>query len=148
VLIVLDFDGTIVNDDHDYDDLATPLTFKYGAREALRALARAGHVLVLCSGRANRALRLDWTLNPLWNGVVPFDVERWKRHQGLNQARYQQMLAFVGAELPGIFAMVDDGGQGKVSGDLYVDDKALRYGFSMDWSAIAVAYGEPAEGAA
>jgi len=145
VRIVLDFDGTIVHDDHDYADLTVPLKLMPGAREALRALERAGHTLVLCSGRANRALRLDWQLNPLWrDGAEPFDVQRWERSRELNQRRYEQMLAFVELELAGIFAMVDDGGQGKVSGDLYVDDRALRYGFSVGWPEIAIAYGEPA----
>jgi len=145
--IVVDFDGTIVNDDHDYYDLITPLALKPGAREALRALHRAGHELILSSGRANRALRLDWRLNPAWrDGLVPFDVERWSRNQGLNQARYVQMVEFVRTHLPGIFVFVDDGVQGKVSGDLYIDDRGLRYGASTGWPEIAVAYGDEAEG--
>lgn len=144
--IVVDFDGTIVNDDHAYDDLVTPLMFKYGAKEALQALARAGHTLILFSGRANRALRIDWQLNPMWrDNVAPFDVERWRRSQPLNQARYEQMLAFVQAELPGVFALVDDGAQGKVSGDVYIDDRAIRYGVvAMSWPNIAASYGDPA----
>lgn len=144
--VVVDFDGTVVNDDHSYDDLTTPLMIKYGAKEALESLARAGHTLILFSGRANKALRLDWRLNPLWrNGLVPFDVERWERQRALNQARYEQMLAFVDLNLPGVFAYVDDGEQGKVSGDLYIDDRAVRFGpMAMNWVTIAATYGEPA----
>lgn len=140
--IVVDFDGTIVNDDHDYDDLVTPLTLKYGAREALHALQRAGHTLILCSGRANKAIRIDWRLNPLWRDeLVPFDVERWERNRALNQARYEQMLAFVRTTLPEIFSYVDDGEQGKVSGDIFIDDRALRFG-PVGWPEIAMSYGE------
>ncbi len=144
--LVLDFDGTIVRDDRDYDDTETPLVLQHGAREALRSLARAGHTLILCSGRANKSLRTDWRLNPMWrDGKVPFDVRRWERSQPINEARYQQMLRFVALELPDIFAMVDDGAQGKVSGDVYVDDKGLRYSSSFGWPEIAVAFGEPEE---
>ncbi len=143
--IAVDFDGTLVSDDREYDDLATSLVFLPGAKAALEALRRAGHVLILFSGRANRALREDWKLNPLWRQDPTFDVPAWERDKSLNQARYEQMLAFVNLQLPGVFAFVDDGAQGKVSADLFIDDRALRFSFPIGWEEIAVTYGE-AEG--
>lgn len=142
MIIAIDFDGTIIDDTHQYDDLATPLKFLPGALRALHALRRAGHTLILYSGRANRALREDWRLNPLWlSHAVPFDVDRWARNLPLNRARYKQMVDFVETELPGVFSAIDDGHQGKVSADLYIDDRALKYG-PNNWGAIAEAYGE------
>jgi hypothetical protein len=143
--IAIDFDGTLVDDDHDYD-LKTPLKLKRGALKALQALHAAGHVLILYSSRANRALWEDWRLNPLWaNGVLRFDPVAWERNRGLNRARYEQMVTFVGAELRGLFAAVDDGRQGKVMADMYIDDRAVTYGMgtrAMSWSALAQQYGD------
>lgn len=146
--IAVDFDGTLVDDGHAYDDLVTPLRLMPGAREALQRLREAGHVLVLVSGRANRALRVDWRLNPLWvSGAVPFRADAWAACRSLNEARYQQMLAFVDAELPGLFHAVDDGGQGKVSADVYFDDRARPYrgAAGLDWPQFADRFAPPGE---
>lgn len=147
MIISIDFDGTLIDDDHDYDDLKTQLTLKPFAREAVYALRRAGHTLVLTSSRSNLALRKDWRLNPLWKlAITPFSLERWERSLLLNQARYQQMLEFVSASLPDVFACIDDGGQGKVSADVYIDDRALRYGEEAGWGLIRYSYGQEAVG--
>jgi len=147
MIIAIDFDDTLVEQNEDYHDLETPLEFKPGAKEAVLQLKAAGHTLVLFSARANKALRQDWGLNPLWrNGLVPFDRYRWAASLVTNIRRYQQMLTFIEAEVPGVFAYVDDGEQGKISADVYIDDKALRYGQSVGWPKIAVAYGEPEGG--
>lgn len=149
--IALDFDGTLVEDDHAYDDLKTPLRLKPGARDALRALKAAGHVLLLHSARSNRALWEDWQLNPLWrDGLVRFDVTFWERNKELNLARYSQMVTFVERELDGLIDAIDDGRQGKPMVDLFIDDRAIAYGNGakcLGWSAIAERFGDrPEEG--
>lgn len=144
--IAIDFDGTLVDDDHAYDDLDTPLRLKPGAKEALVALRAAKHILILWSGRANRALREDWRLNPLWrHGIVGFDPEKWEARKAVNVARHQQMLDFVDAELPDLFHYIDDGMQGKVSADLFLDDRALRMisgPTSRSWEQVAKLWGK------
>lgn len=127
--------------------MKTPLRFMPGAQAGLAALKRAGHVLVLYSGRANRALRIDPALDPLVRvGVKKIRREWWEANQPINEARYQQMLSFVAEHLSGVFDAVDDGQQGKPSADLYIDDKALRLGRGVDsvgWIGVAHRYGEP-----
>lgn len=129
MILAIDFDGTIVAQDHAYDDLDTPLKFMPGAKEALTSLKAAGHTLILWSGRASKHLRVDPELHPLVRaGVKKLDRARWEREsRDLNQARYEQMIAFVDAELPGIFDAVDEGDSGKPPADVFIDDKALRY---------------------
>lgn len=147
MLIAVDFDGCLVSDDRAYDDLETSLELMPGAREAVYAMRRAAHTLILCSSRSNLALRLDWRLNPLWRlGLVPFNQQRWEQSLQLNQRRYEQMVVFTNSTLPDVFACIDDGRQGKVSADVYIDDKALRYGEVTSWSLIGHSYGAPAAG--
>jgi len=124
VRIAIDFDDTIVvgginGNRKTYDDVTTPLEFLPNAKEALLQLKAWGHDLILYSGRANRAGRFDFKLNPLWKtegGPVWVD-------NMVNQRRYAQMLQFVEDNLPNVFAFIDDGGQGKVSADLFIDDR-------------------------
>jgi hypothetical protein len=147
VIIAVDFDGTVVKQNRPYGDLESPLELEDGAREGLEALKRAGHVLLLFSARANLALRLDPDMDPLVRaGVRRVDRARWERMRPVHVARYEQMLVFVAAEFPGIFDAVDDGIQGKPSADLFVDDRALRFGqgaLGLGWAGIANAWGEP-----
>lgn len=147
MILAIDFDGVVVKQDRPYADTETPLEFENGARAALLALQRAGHVLLLWSGRASRALLIDPTLDPLVRaGVRRIDMERWKRSQVLNIARHRQMLDFVARELPGVFAAVDDGAGGKPTVDLFIDDRAIRFGNARGgdgWWAIAERYGQP-----
>lgn len=147
MIVAVDFDGTVVGQDHPYDDLDTPLRLLPGAREALRSLKAAGHVLVLCSARSNLALRKDWRLNPLWRtGAVLFDPVRWEMHRALNEARYLQMIDFVEGELPGVFDAIDDGSCGKFAAGVYIDDKALRLGpGGITWPTVAELLGEDEE---
>lgn len=144
--IAVDFDGTIVSQERAYDDLETPLEFLPGALEALLALKRAGHQLLLWSGRANRALRENIELDPFVRaGAAIVDRARWEASKPLHEARFQQMLAFVDAQLPDVFDAVDDGAAGgKPMVDLFIDDRAMRYGDggeSLDWMDIALRYG-------
>jgi hypothetical protein len=148
VIIAVDFDGTIVyQDSRDYDDVTTPLRFMPGAREALTALKLAGHTIIIYSARANRSLCCDPEFNPLIrSGRRPTpSPERAAANRTLNTARYMQMIHFVNENLQGVVDAIDDGGQGKVSADLYIDDKALRFGdgeHAANWGDIAFMYGE------
>lgn len=142
--IAIDFDGTIVSEETAYDDLETPIEFMPGAESALRLLA-ASHELILYSSRSNTAARLDWRRNPLWRNDATFNVAAWEAEKPLQEARYQQMLDFVDERLPGVFIYVDDGEQGKLSADLFLDDRALRMNGgwrSADWYVIEEVYGD------
>lgn len=145
--IAVDFDGTMVEQKHAYDDLVTPLEFLPGAARAIAALRAADHLLLLWSARASRALLYDPMLDPLVRaGVVPLDMMQWRKSQGVNIARYRQMLEFVGASCAGWFDAIDDGAGGKPLVDLIIDDKALRLGGGMGglgWWNIAELYGAP-----
>lgn len=151
MIICIDFDDTVVSQrGRAYDDVTTPLYFVVGAEGALAALKRAGHTLILYSGRANRALRIDPYLDPLVRaGRKRINMDWWTANQPVNEARYQQMLTFVAEKLPGVFDAVDDGVQGKPSADMYIDDKALRLGhgaYAALWYNVAMMHGEPVYG--
>lgn len=148
MVICVDFDDTIVSQaGRSYEDVTTRLLFMPGAKEGLLSLKKAGHTLVLFSGRANRALRVDPELDPLVvAGVKRVDRAWWEKNRVVNQARYDQMVEFVGKYLPGVFAAIDDGMQGKPHADMYLDDKAMRYGhgvLGVPWVRVAQMYGEP-----
>lgn len=142
MIIAVDFDGVIADmRGRAYDDTSVPLRLMPGAKNGLMSLKKAGHVLLLYSARANRAIREDPNLDPLVRSGF-----RRRYNLELNRARYEQMLAFVGSELPGIFDAIDDGVQGKPVVDLFIDDRALRYGpgqLALGWRAISQIYGEP-----
>lgn len=142
MLIAVDFDGTVVRV-RSMLDPTSPLKLCDGVREALESLKRAGHTLLLYSARANRAMRYPYHANDL----SPELEARWWEEAREYEALYQEMRAFVEAELPGVFDAVDDGGQGKPLADLFIDDRAVRYHergvlHSVDWAAIAERYGE------
>lgn len=145
MIIGIDFDGTLV-EEGPYD-ATTPLVLLPDADAALLELKEAEHTLVLWSARANRALREDPELDPLVRaGVKRLNRARWERDKALHQARYQQMLDFVAAALPDVFDAIDDGQAGKLVADLYIDNRALRYGIGLDavgWRGIAARYGAP-----
>jgi len=147
VLLAIDFDGVVVRQDQGYADTTTPLRFMPGAKPALYALKQAEHTLVLFSTRANRALREDPNLDPLVRaGVRKVNLKQWERERPIQQARYEQMLAFVKRELPGVFDAIDDGMCGKIVADRFIDDRALQYGNgfeSVGWAQIADMYGAP-----
>lgn len=151
MLIAVDFDGCIVDmSGRAYDDVTTPLKFMPGAKRALLSLRRAGHILILFSARANRSLRIDPQMDPMVRaGIRRVHRQAWEEDRALNEARYQQMIRFVEAELAGVFAVIDDGMQGKPCADLFVDDRALRYGHGvtgLNWNDISHIYGEPVYG--
>lgn len=145
MIFAIDFDGTVVSQEHAYDDLESPLVLLPGALQALLSLKRSGHALLLYSARANLALREDWRLNPLWtSGAVPVDLTWWNGHRELALARYQQMLDFCTNELPGVFDAIDDGKQGKPTGvDLFLDDRAFGWDYTGGWEEVELLYGEP-----
>jgi hypothetical protein len=147
VVIAIDFDGTIVEQGHAYDDVTSPLVLMPGAKEALLALKKAEHLLILWSARASRWLLYNPSYDPLVRvGKRRMNVAQWEKARPLNVARYQQMLAFVAKELPGVFDAIDDGAAGKVSADLFIDDRAIKYGeglSGLSWANIKRAYGSP-----
>lgn len=125
--IAVDFDGTIVDDSHAYDDLETPLKFLPGARGGLLRLKAAAHVLVLYSGRANRWLFSNPEMDPfVIAGLKVVDRKRWAQSAELNAARYRQMIEFTNRELPGVFSLIWEH-QGKPSVDLFIDDRSADF---------------------
>lgn len=143
----VDFDGTIVREDHPYDDVTSPLEFLPGAREGLYALRAAGHTLVLWSGRASRALLYDAQLCPLVRaGLRP--AVYYEAGRPMHQARYTQMLAFIARELPGVFGAIDDGAGGKLMADVFFGNQVVRYaeGGSLGgqtWEDVIRLWGQP-----
>lgn len=142
--IAIDFDDTIVQR-KPYDNTDGHFEFVSGAREALYALKRAGHLLLLWSARSSLHLRRDWRLNALWVARPDrFDQARIEKSYELNERRYQEMLRFVALELPDVFDAIDGGCSGKPSVDVFIDDKALLLGGAgVSWAEVAHAYGEP-----
>lgn len=139
MIIAIDFDHTLVEDSA--YDASSPLKLKPRAREALLALKRAGHLLVLWSGRSNRSLMYLAEFNPLVRAGVLGDASTDETRE-IHANRYRQMLEFIERELPGIFDAIDDGRQGKVEADMYVDDRALSFGPGTSWRDIELLYGE------
>ena len=126
--IVIDFDGTIVLPVGDSGDPLDPVQLQPGVVDGLMSLKRAGHKLLLYSARANRSIRIDPWLNPLIkNGALELDLDKWQRNQPIYEARYQQMVDFVGKMLPGMFDGIDDGQQGKPNVDMFIDDRARGF---------------------
>jgi len=148
VIIVVDFDGTVV---HDRD----PLALQPGALEALRAMKRAGHTLLLQSARADWSERVNPYVSPLVRRHVEiglgFDEAYWREHvQPEAERRYQEMLEFVEQELPDVFDAIDDGRSGKLYGDVYLDNRSRRVTCLplpgvMNWTQVARRYGDPEE---
>lgn len=144
MIIAIDFDGTIVEQDKPYDQVDSEFRFVAGAEEALRALHRAGHTLLLWSARASLALRQNWQLNPIWRADPDSSVAaRAEASYELNERRYQEMLDFVQNHLSGLFAAIDDGTGGKPLVDLFVDDKAVQLGGAgVSWPELRHTHGE------
>lgn len=135
--IAIGFDGTIVHGDPKH----AAFELRLGAVEALRQMRAAGHELLLCSDRANRAALYD----PSWDPVVRAGhrraADRWvgEGARELAWRRYRQMIGWVDRELPGIFVAVDDGLQGPPVVDRVIDARAGK----VDWAALARELGEP-----
>ena len=146
MIIAIDFDGTLVSQERDYDDVTSPLLMLPGALAALRAFKQADHTVLVYSARANRALRLDPMLDPLVRAGhrKAAEAQRWARSKPLAEARYRHMVEFCTQKLKGLVDAVDDGGQGKPMADLFIDDRAVCYG-PLSWAQIAQEYGEPSE---
>ena len=141
--IAIDFDGTIVEQDKPYDQTDGLFHFTPGAKAALLRLKAAGHLLLLWSARASLHHRFDVTLDPLFT-AQPWAPKDPVKFYAANQARFDEMIAFVARELPGVFAGVDDGTCGKPTVDAFIDDRALRLGGSgLSWAEIAELHGDP-----
>ena len=137
----VDFDHTVAKQ----SGKSGELKLCAGAGTALRSLKDAGHVLLLYSARANRALREDPMLDPLVRcGVRRLNRDQWEKERPLHQARYEQMIDFVNKTLPDVFSAIDDGMQGKPDVDLFIDDKVLNISSDRQfssWREIANFYG-------
>lgn len=146
MIICVDFDGCVVRQAA-FNASWAELELVHGAKDALIAMRNAGHILVLYSSRANRALRVDPSLNPLVrDGIIRVDRERWAKEESTYQQRYETMLEFIADQLPGVFHAIDDGSQGKPDADLFLEG----LGRTMDthgsaWRRVMHAYGEPEE---
>lgn len=144
MVIAIDFDGTLVLPLDD-DDPLSDVQIQPGVVDGLMSLKRAGHTLLLWSARSNRAIRLDPYLDPLARaGVVQVDMAQWQRDSLVAQARYQQLLDYVGKYLSGIFDAIDDGQQGKSTADIFIDDKGRIFRVDKPekaWRKIAKKYG-------
>lgn len=139
MIFAIEFDGVVVRESYTEE---APVLLP-GARAGLYALKRAGHTLVLTSARSNRALRFNPELNPLGPQFATDEarLEFCEHHQ----RRYLAMAEFVAAELPDVFDLIDDGAQGKVSADVYLDARSVAFGFgvlSNDWVKVGRRYGE------
>lgn len=145
MVIAVDFDGTLVSQDRDYNDLTTPLELLPHAKEALQSFKRAGHLIVLFSARASRALLEDPELDPLVRaGKKKLNRGAWEKQKDLHRARYQQMVDFVESNLKQEIDAIDDGKQGKPQAGIFIDDRALRYGSTMGghtWNWFIDRYG-------
>jgi hypothetical protein len=149
VIIAVDYDGTVVEQDGvAYSDVVTPPRLVPGAREGLQSLKRAGHILILWSARANRALLFNPAMAPLVRaGATRANFRRWELARRTHVERYRQMVEFAERELPGVFDAVDDGSCGKLEADLYIDDRAVRLGHGLggsSWRDVAREYGAAA----
>ena len=146
MIIAIDFDSTLVDEwGRRFDDVTSPFKLMGGARKALQSMKQAGHVVLVYSARANRALREDPMLDPLARiGAVKDDIVQWTKEQPLHEARYRQMVQFCETSLRGLVDAVDDGRQGKPAADLFIDDRALRFGGGVDghsWFDVARQFG-------
>jgi hypothetical protein len=140
VIVAVDWDRTVVADGP--YDATTPMALLPGARVGLQSLKAAGHLLVLWSARASRALLYNPQLDPLVRaGARRVNLRKWEQQRALHVARYRAMVDFVGRELPGVFDAIDDGAAGKFEFDLVLDDKA--FGGRIDWTEIMRLYGAP-----
>lgn len=146
MIFSVDFDGTVVSQARDYEDVSTPFVFVPGAKEALQALKRAGHVLILCSARTNLSLWVDPNLDPLVRaGIRKVDHALWESKRAMHAARIEHMVEFCKTDLPGVFDAIDYGECGKMLADLFIDNNALRLGpgqLGVSWDKVVDMYGD------
>lgn len=148
MILGIDYDGVVVQKGWNWPEVTDRPVMMPGAMEGLFSLKKAGHVLLLYSARANRALREDPTLDPLVRaGIRRIDIAKWERRdKAIHVARYEAMIRHVERDLSGVFDAIDDGVQGKPSCDLFLDDLAIKVGpgtGGYGWRQIAQIWGEP-----
>ena len=101
MVVAVDFDGTIVDNSHPSVGAIKP-----GVKAALAALRAQGHIIVIWSCRTN---------------LVPY-----KQSEENHRKCIEDMFnALVDNDIP--FDYIDNGMQGKVAADVYVDDRSLRF---------------------
>lgn len=152
MIIAIDFDNTLVEQhSRDYADVTSPFVMMPGAFDALVALKRARHQIIVWSGRSSLALRKNPRVDPLARvGKKQIDMLRWKASQQVNESRYLHMLEFCSTDLQGLVDAVDDGTCGKLTADMFIDDRAIRLGKGSNawlWPEVERLYGLPTEAA-
>jgi predicted HAD superfamily phosphohydrolase YqeG len=114
-IIVVDFDGTIV--DFKYPSIGEP---KPGVREALTRFRELGYSIVVSSCRNARRFPEIFQVGIEGQPVV-------------ERQTYKDMIKFMDDhQLP--YDEIDDGSLGKPLGNLYIDDKGVR--FENNWTEI------------
>lgn len=115
--VCVDFDKTLC--DSDYPKLGPPIT---GGREALQTFRDLGYLIIISSCRS-----CGWNWD-LYYKDAPF-VPAHEREV------HQSMIGWLNRyDIP--YDVIDDGTKGKVSADIYIDDKGFRF---ENW-ADAVAF--------
>lgn len=140
MIFAIDFDGVIVPDGYPLD--AKNLVLLPGVKNGLLKLKKAGHILLLYSARSNKAAMINSEFDPLVRAgkVQPAS----DKTRNITANKYREMVIFIEEKLPDIFDAIDDGRQGKPYADVYIDNKAIRFGgsFGLKWDQIADIYGE------
>jgi hydroxymethylpyrimidine pyrophosphatase-like HAD family hydrolase len=115
--VVVDFDGTLC--DHAFPDVGK---VKPGAKEALTAIRKAGYGIIISSCRTSR-----WFDEFFPEGTLA----------PLERKSFADMVTFLAEnEIP--YDVIDDGSKGKPLGDLYIDDRGLR--FQDNWDQIGAMF--------
>lgn len=111
----VDFDGTIVG--IDYPNIGP---IKTGAKEALQLLRKLDYYIIISSCRS-----CAWNWSEYY-GDTDFVPAK-------DRKVFKDMVAWLDAnEIP--YDFIDDGTQGKVSADIYIDDKGIR--FENNWDEV------------
>jgi len=142
--ICVDFDGTVVEENGEFYSGGGPEKFEFipFAQQALRALHRAGHFLILSSCRANREKRFGPEI--FIDDTIPTDwrvVEKRLELCTIHQRRFEGMRQFIRSNLPGVFDVIDEGTLGKPIADLYFDNRAFLVRGAREWERVGNLYG-------
>ncbi len=145
MIISVEFDRALAAP-HAY--AAEEVRLRQSAVNALVALRRAGHVLIVTSPRSNLAARVDPSLNPLVRaGAVRIDPKTWAASRETHSRRYTAMLRAL-KPLGALIAAVDDGAQGPllvdmaITGDTVVNGRSMATEPRRAWAELALTYGD------
>lgn len=115
----VDFDGTLCG--IDYPRIGP---IKPGAKEAMQLLRRLGYYIIISSCRS-----CAWNWSEYYGDTAPTHASE--------RPVYQEMIAWLDKnEIP--YDEIDDGTRGKVSADIMIDDKGLRFNNNWDETMAAI----------